>query len=171
MALQTAMAFLAFAFALLILTGRVQVWHAYAYVILAGCCHSAVQPMRQALIAGTVPRDMLGNALATNVLTITGTRIFGPFVGGILIFTLGFFWNFTIEAVLYLANVAMIFRVRTPFDTPGNARQRGSAMSNMIEGLRYVWSGERAFFPADDGVDDPQHHPAPGLVSVPPVHH
>lgn len=138
MGLQTAMAALAFAFALLILSGRVEVWHAYAYVILAGCCHSAVQPMRQALIAGTVPRDMLGNALATNVLTITGTRIFGPFVGGILIFTLGFFWNFTIEAVLYLANVAMIFRVRTPFDTPGNARQRGSAMSNMIEGLRYV---------------------------------
>ena len=125
MALQTAMAVLAFSFALLILTGRVQVWHAYAYVILAGCCHSAVQPMRQALIAGTVPRDLLGNALATNVLTITGTRIFGPFVGGILIFTLGFFWNFTIEAVLYLANVTMILRVRTPFDTPGNARQRG----------------------------------------------
>ena len=146
MVLQTAMAVLAFSFALLILTGRVQVWHAYAYVILAGCFHSAVQPMRQALIAGTVPRDMLGNALATNVLTITGTRIFGPFVGGILIFTLGFFWNFTIEAVLYLANVTMILRVRTPFDSSSNARQRGSAMSNMIEGLRYVWSGERAFF-------------------------
>ena len=146
MALQTAMAVLAFAFALLILTGKVQIWHAYLYVILAGCCHSTVQPMRQALIAGTVPREMLGNALATNVLTITGTRIVGPFVGGILIFTLGFFWNFTIEACLYLVNVLMIFRLRTPFHTPGNARQRGSAMSNMIEGLRYVWSGERAFF-------------------------
>ena len=89
---------------------------------------------------------MLGNALATTVLTITGTRIVGPFVGGILIFTLGFFWNFTIEACLYLVNVALIFRLRTPYHTPGNARQRGSAMSNMIEGLRYVWSGERAFF-------------------------
>ena len=144
--LQTIMAILAFSFALLILFGRVQVWHAYAYVILAGCCHSTVQPMRQALIAGTVPRNMLGNALATNVLTITGTRIIGPFVGGILIFTLGFFWNFTIEACLYLVNIAMIFRVRTPFHRPGDARQRGSALSNMVEGLRYVWSGERAFF-------------------------
>ena len=78
------------------------------YVILAGTCHSMTQPMRQSLIAGTVPREMLGNALATNVLTITGTRILGPFVGGVLIVTLGFFWNFTIEAGLYLANVTMI---------------------------------------------------------------
>ena len=145
-ALQLLMAALALFFALLVLSKRVEVWHAYLYVILAGACRSMTQPMRQSLIAGTVPREMLGNALATNVLTITGTRIVGPFVGGILIFTLGFFWNFTIEAVLYLANVAMIFPLRTPFHRPGNARQRGSALANMVEGLRYIWSGERAFF-------------------------
>ena len=145
-ALQLIMAALAISFALLVLSGRVQVWHAYVYVILAGACHSITQPMRQALIAGTVPRAMLGNALATNVLTITGTRIVGPFIGGILIFTLGYFWNFTIEAGLYLANVSMILPLRAPYHRPGDARQRGSALSNMAEGLRYVWSGERAFF-------------------------
>ena len=146
MTLQTVMAGLALAFALLVLSEGVEVWHAYVYVILAGTCHSIVQPMRQSLIAGTVPREMLGNALATNVLTITGTRIVGPFVGGILIFTLGYFWNFTIESCLYLCNVAMISRLRTPYYRPGDARQRGSALANMAEGLRYIWSGERAFF-------------------------
>ena len=40
----------------------------------------------------------------------------------------------------------MIFPLRTPFHRPGDARQRGSALANMVEGLRYVWSGERAFF-------------------------
>lgn len=144
--LQLMMAALAISFALLVLSGHVAVWHAYLYVVLAGACRSMTQPMRQSLIAGTVPREMLGNAMATNVLTITGTRIVGPFVGGILIFTLGYFWNFTIEAILYLANVAMIFPLRTPFHRPGDARQRGSALANMVEGLRYVWSGERAFF-------------------------
>ena len=145
-AFQLIMAGLAFLFALLVLSQQVEVWHAYLYVILAGTCHSIVQPMRQSLIAGTVPREMLGNALATNVLTITGTRIFGPFVGGILIFTLGYFWNFAIEAGLYLCNVGMIFPLRTPYHRPGNVRQRGSALANMAEGLRYIWSGERAFF-------------------------
>ena len=145
-ALQLMMAALAISFALLVWSGHVAVWHAYVYVVLAGACRSMTQPMRQSLIAGTVPRGMLANAMATNVLTITGTRIVGPFVGGILIFTLGYFWNFTIEAMLYLANVAMIFPLRTPFHQPGDARQRGSALANMVEGLRYVWSGERAFF-------------------------
>ena len=144
--LQSVMAVLAFGFAALVLSGRVEVWHAYGYVILAGACHAMVQPMRQALIAGTVPREMLGNALATNVLTITGTRIFGPFIGGILIVTLGFFWNFTIEACLYLANIAMIFSLRTPYFQPGDARRRGSFFANLVEGMRYVWSGERAIF-------------------------
>ena len=144
--LQLMMAALAISFALLVLSGHVAIWHAYLYVVLAGACRSMTQPMRQSLIAGTVPRGMLANAMATNVLTITGTRIVGPFVGGILIFTLGYFWNFTIEAILYLANVAMILPLRTPFHRPGDARQRGSALANMVEGLRYVWSGERAFF-------------------------
>ena len=144
--LQLIMAALAFAFALLVLSGKVSVWHAYFYVILAGVCHSISQPMRQALIAATVPRTMLGNALAANVLTITGTRIFGPFIGGILIFTLGFFWNFTMEAALYLANVLMLWPMRTPYHRPGDARQRGSPMANMLEGLGYVWRGERAIF-------------------------
>ena len=57
--LQAVMAALALSFALLVLSGQVQVWHTYAYVILAGVCHSMTQPMRQALIAGTVPREML----------------------------------------------------------------------------------------------------------------
>ena len=143
---QLIMCVLAFSFALLVLSDRVTIWHAYLYVILAGVCHSIAQPMRQALVAATVPRDMLGNALAANVLTITGTRIFGPFIGGILIFTLGFFWNFTIEACLYLANVMMLWPMRTPYYRPGDARARGSAIANMVEGIRYVWSGERAIF-------------------------
>ena len=143
---QLIMCALAFSFALLVLSGRVEWWHAYLYVILAGVCHSMSQPMRQALVAATVPREMLGNALAANVLTITGTRIFGPFFGGILIFTLGFFWNFTIEACLYLANVMMLLPMRTPYYQRGDARTRGSVIANMVEGLRYIWSGERAIF-------------------------
>ena len=143
---QLAMFALALSFAMLVMSDRVAIWHAYLYVILAGVCHSIAQPMRQALVAATVPRNMLGNALAANVLTITGTRIFGPFIGGILIATLGFFWNFTIEAGLYLANVMMLLPMRTPYHQPGDARARGSAISNMVEGIRYVWSGERAIF-------------------------
>lgn len=145
-AFQLVMATLAFSFALLVLSEKVTVWHAYLYVILAGVCHSIAQPMRQTLIAATVPREMLGNALATNVFTITGTRIFGPFIGGILISALGFFWNFTIESALYLANVLMLWPMQTPYYQRRAARQHRSPLADLLEGLRYVWSGERALF-------------------------
>jgi len=41
-------------------------------------------PIRQTLIANTVPRESFGNAYATNVLTITGSRIIGPFAEAFL---------------------------------------------------------------------------------------
>ena len=105
--------------------------------------------MRQALIANTVPTHMLGNAYATNVLTIPGTRAIGPFVGGILVATLGFFWNFTIESLLYVGMILAYLPMRTPYTA---ARQRSKISgvagfaSDLAEGFRYVWSGNRVLF-------------------------
>ena len=137
-AVQSCMAGLALLFALLVLADRVQVWHAYAYVILSGMCVSVSQPMRQALIANTVPREALGNAFATNVLTIPGTRMIGPFVGGILIATLGFFWNFTVEALLYVCVVLALLPMRTPYYQRRTQVERSSILEDLMEGIRYI---------------------------------
>ena len=105
--------------------------------------------MRQALIANTVPTHMLGNAYATNVLTIPGTRAIGPFVGGILVATLGFFWNFTIESLLYVGMILAYLPMRTPY-TAARQRSKSSGVagfaSDLAEGFRYVWSGNRVLF-------------------------
>ena len=105
---------MAFSFAILVGARMVTVVHAYVYVLISGLCLSITMPMRQVLIANVVPPESLGNAYATNVLTITGTRLLGPFFGGILIATLGFFWNFTAEAMLYVANILMLIALKTP---------------------------------------------------------
>ena len=83
MAIQAFMAGAAILFALLVQSGRVEWWHAYAYVLVGGACWSITITLRQALIANTVPHSSLVNAIATNILTITGTRILGPFLGGV----------------------------------------------------------------------------------------
>ncbi len=146
MAIQSLMAALALLFAFFVLSGRVQVWHAYAYVLISGVCLSVTQPMCQTLIANTVPRDALGNAYAANVLTITGTRLIGPFFGGVLIATFGFFWNFTVEALLYASVVLALLPMRTPYYQERRAGPRQSLIVDLKEGLRYVWSGNRAIF-------------------------
>ena len=72
MSLQLFMTCMAFFFAFLILMDLIRVWHVYSYVLISGVCRSLIQPLRQALVANTVPKEAIGNALATNVLTITG---------------------------------------------------------------------------------------------------
>ena len=143
MTIQMFMALLAFAFALLVLSGTVQVWHAYLYVVISGACLSVTQPMRQTLIANTVPLEALGNAYAANVLTIPGSRMIGPIFGGVLIATLGFFWNFTVEALLYVAMVLTFLLMKTPYYRPRRVDERQSLTADLKEGMRYVWKDNR----------------------------
>ena len=140
-------------FALLVYSGLAQVWHAYAYVLLSGAGLAITQPTRQSLVANTVPREAFGNAFATNTFTIGGTRMIGPFFGGLVIANLGFTWNFLVEAALYVSTVLVLLPMKTPYQIspPASAPSRQTArrmspLADLTEGIRYVWGGERAIF-------------------------
>jgi len=139
MAVQSLMAVFPVLFALLVFTDRVQVWYAYMYALIAGVCMSVIQPNRQALIAGTVPPRAIANAFATNVLTITGTRVLSPFIGGLLIASLGFVWNFSLEAFLYFAMIIVFLPMRTPYYQDMAKRNPSSIATDFKEGIQYVW--------------------------------
>ncbi|HIA75715.1 MAG TPA: MFS transporter [Dehalococcoidia bacterium] len=144
--LEIFMVLLALSFALLLRTGFVLVWHVYAFVLLAGCCETLKMPIRQALIANTVPSHALSNAYATSVLTIPGTRMIGPFIGGIIVSNVGFFWNFTIEALLYLGVIVALIPMSTPyfikreFVTNFGVSQM---FTDMADGFKYLWKQQR----------------------------
>ena len=148
MATHTILAAVAVTFALLEVTDQIQEsWHVYIYVLVSGVFRTVAMPMQQSLIANTVPRDALVNAYAINVFTIPGTRIMGPFVGGILIATLGFAWNFAIEAAFYATAVFVLIWVRTPYrQTAAAGQQSQSPLSSLKEGIGYVWKRERVIF-------------------------
>ncbi|PKB82573.1 MAG: hypothetical protein BZY88_04020 [SAR202 cluster bacterium Io17-Chloro-G9] len=146
MATQTIMAFAALSFALMVRLEWVDWGHAYAYVLLGGASASITLPMRQALIANTVPPEAYANAYAANALTITASRIVGPFAGGLLITTLGFSWNFTVEAALYAAAALSILPMKTPYRQPAPTAKVASPLASLKEGLRYIWSRERVIF-------------------------
>lgn len=146
MAVQSFMTVAAITFAVVIHSGHVEWWHAYVYVLVSGVCWSTTQTMRQTLVANTVPREALVNAYASNTLTITGTRMIGPFIGGLLITTVGFSWNFAIEAGLYAATVLAFLPMKTPYTMPRKADSSGSLVANFMEGLRYVRKEERVIW-------------------------
>ena len=141
--IQTFMAVFSFLFAVLVGQQLVTVWHAYIYVFVSGTCVSISQNSRMALVANTVPRHAMAHAFATNVLTIPGTRMIGPFIGGILITTLGFFWNFTLEALLYLGTVIVFLPIKTPYARVRRGTGNQSFMSDLLGGFTYVWKDKR----------------------------
>ena len=142
---QSIAAALALCFAFLVDTDYIRPWHAYAYVLVSGSCLAITQPLQQVMISNTVPRGALTNAYAINTLTVTGTRIFGPFVGGILIASIGFFWNFALEAALYLGVVLMLIRMRIPYVSNDSAgpRRRITPIADIRDGLRHLWREQR----------------------------
>ena len=141
--IQSFMAVFAFLFAILVGQQLVSVFHVYLYVFLGGICLSITQTNRMALIANTVPREAMANAFATNVLTIPGTRMIGPFIGGILITTLGFFWNFTLESLLYLGTVIAYLPMKTPYTQRRSAQESARFIDDLLLSFTYVWKDKR----------------------------
>lgn len=147
MATQVGMAGAACLFAFLVMatdleadpvSGPLRWWHPFVYMVFTGLAHSVLQPVRQAMIANTVPRRALTSALALNGMVYPSTRIVAPAVGGLLIAALGFKWNFFLEATAYLAMVLLLLPVKLPYREEA-ARQRVSAFDSMKDGMRYVW--------------------------------
>ncbi len=141
---QSIAAALALAFALLVYSDYIRPWHAYAYVLISGCCLAITQPIQQVMISNTVPQRAVTNAYAINTLTITGTRI-GAFAGGILIASLGFHWSFALEAALYLGVVIMLIPMRTPYSSsePPGSSNGFNPVGDIVNGIRRLWRDHR----------------------------
>ena len=145
MTVQALGAALALGFAFLVDSEFIQAWHAYVYVLISGSFLAITQPLQQVLVANTVPWEAVSNAYAVNVLTITGTRIFGPFIGGLLIFWLGYFWNFALEAALYTAVVLFMVSMRLQYTTLATDRvdQQFSPLADFRDGILHLWRRQR----------------------------
>ncbi len=144
--IQIFMAAFSFLFAIMVGQQLVTAVHVYAYVFISGICVSVSQNSRMALVANTVPRESMANAFATNVLTIPGTRMIGPFIGGIMITRLGFFWNFTLESLLYLGTILVFLPLKTPYLRRRRIMPNESFVSDLLAGFAYVWRDKRVLF-------------------------
>ncbi len=114
-----------------------KVWHLFAFTLVTGVVWSFSEPVRQALIPDVVPRAELMNAVALNSAAFNFTKIIGPSVGGVLIVAFGLAGNFYIQSATYLFVLWMIYRMQVPERISEAAAS--SVLSNLREGIRYVW--------------------------------
>lgn len=123
--------------------GLLEVWHLFAFTLATGVVWSFSEPVRQALLPDVVPRRHLMNAVALNSAAFNLTKIIGPSVGGVLIALFGLAGNFYIQSATYLFVLWMIYRMKVPEQVRDIAGT--SVLSNLREGVRYVWSDPVTF--------------------------
>jgi MFS family permease len=132
------MAVLALGFALLLAMGEVEVWHILLFTLLQGLGQALVQPVRQALVANTVPQEDLMNAIALNSFAFSTMRVIGPAVAGVLIVFFGPATNFGIQSLAYVLILLLIVPMKSPYDSRIGRRRTESFGSDFVAGLRYV---------------------------------
>jgi predicted MFS family arabinose efflux permease len=101
--------------------------------------HALIQPVRQAMVANTVPRHDLWNAIALNAIAGNMARVVGPALGGVLYALLSPAANFFLQGGLLLLMALLMVPLSLPYREEGTAR-RASMLANLTQGFRYVAS-------------------------------
>jgi len=124
----------------LTLSGNVERWHLMLFALLVGTVQSMDMPSRQALYPRLIPdRSHLPNAVALNAMTWQIVRLVGPALAGFIIAdsVRGAGTTFLVSTAGFLTMVALVSRVRVMVP---QVASRGSMLTNLREGGRYVWS-------------------------------
>ena len=88
-----------------------QVWHVGVLAFATGSAQAITVPTRQALVATSVPRPHLTNAVALSGLSQHGSRLAGPLFGAAFLSTLGVSAVFAVAAVLLAVALFCAFQV------------------------------------------------------------
>jgi MFS family permease len=102
----------AMAFAILALTGRIQLWHVLILYFVFGALMAIDHPARRAFLVDIVERDDIANAVALNAMVFNVSSLIGFAVGGILIATIGVGSTMLINAFTYLVPIAALAAMR-----------------------------------------------------------
>jgi MFS family permease len=122
----------------LALTGRITLWQIAIGAFLSGILFAGDYPIRRIMSGEIAGVDRLGQAMALESATSNATRMLGPALGGLLLETLGLAGVYLLGAVLYLASVGLMLRLRYR-----GARFEGQARS-ILGTLREGWQFVRA---------------------------
>ena len=132
---------LALTLATLVFTHTAKVWAIMVIATLFGLVNAFDIPARHTLYGDLVGKEGLMSAVALNSSSFNATRIIGPVVAGFILSIGGAGWCFLINGLSYIGVLVGLFMMDVPAPPPD--RPRMSALGNMLEGLRYVWTERR----------------------------
>jgi predicted MFS family arabinose efflux permease len=92
-----------------------------------------------------VPDSDVQNAVSLNSALMTGSRVVGPALAGILIHTVGYGWTFAADGISYLAVIAGLILMRVTDMRPRTVTKRGKGQ--IRAGLRYARTEPELWLP------------------------
>ncbi len=125
------------AFAAIVITDRAEVPHIFVFILTMGMLQATSFPARQSLVPRIVPANHIYNAFAMSMLTSSSSRLLVPAATGIMIILLGPGQTLMFGAAMYLVAALSVSTIRLA-KGGDTKRDRGSAIKEFIDGVRYV---------------------------------
>jgi MFS family permease len=134
-----------FVLAALAFSGSPPVLAIYAVALVGGITVAFDNPARRSFVVELVPVADVNNAVSLNSALMTGSRVVGPAVAGVLVTTAGFGWAFLADGLSYIAVLIGLGMIRTSELRPGPVAIK--AKGQVREGLRYARSVPELWVP------------------------
>lgn len=108
----------------------------YVVAVFGGIATAFDNPARRAFVVEMVPEGDVQNAVSLNSALMTGSRVVGPALAGLLIHSVGYGWTFAADGASYLAVILGLFMMRMSDMRPRVITPRGKGQ--VRAGLRYA---------------------------------
>lgn len=126
------------ALALLVISGRAELWHFVVLEALNGAATAFFHPAQTGLTPKTVSPARLQQANALLSLTHSSAGIIGPVIAGVLVATVGAGWALAIDALTFLASAAFLLQIKLP------ASAQKVERTTLLKDLAKGWSEVRS---------------------------
>jgi predicted MFS family arabinose efflux permease len=120
----------------LIISGRLEVWHIFAITVVAGMVRIFQMPAAQSLVADTLPQERIGNGAAFTTVGMNLAMIIGPLVGGVLYKAFGPKGAYIVIGSLYCLSGISALMIRAVGQSSASGRE--PVLRSVLEGLKYV---------------------------------
>jgi MFS family permease len=134
-----------FSLAALAFMGHPPLWAIYVLATWSGVATAFDNPARRSFVVEMVPEEHVNNAVSLNSAVMTGSRVVGPALAGLLVTTVGFGWCFLLDAVSYIAVIVALARMNPAEVRAAPVTPKGKGQ--IREGLRYARSVPELWVP------------------------
>lgn len=117
----------------------------YLVALAGGVATAFDNPARRAFVVEMVPETEVQNAVSLNSALMTGSRVVGPALAGLLIHTVGYGWTFATDGLSYFAVLAGLWMMRPSELRRSTPTARGKGQ--ITAGFRYVRTMPELFVP------------------------